>query len=100
MIDRIEDSYRNVECRVLHPNQLTDPFTVDTRVRQGRILSPMMFSYAMDWLMRNVTRDKRQGIQWTVTPVLEDLHFALTSDYYLKDTKITKKTKDPCEDEH
>ena len=57
-------------------NKLTDPFTVDTGVKQGCILSPILFSLAVDWLMRNVTRDKRQGIQWTMTSVLEDLDYA------------------------
>jgi hypothetical protein len=35
-----------------------------------------MFILAMDWLMRETTKDKRREIQWTLTSVIEDLDFA------------------------
>ena len=33
-------------------------------------------SLAIDWIMRNVTHGKRQGLQWSLTSTLEDLDYA------------------------
>ena len=33
-------------------------------------------SLAIDWIMRNVTDGKRQGLQWSLTSTLEDLDYA------------------------
>lgn len=76
LVNIIQSLYENIECQVIHDNKLTEPFGVDTGVKQGCILSPMLFSLAVDWLMRNVTEGRRQGIQWTLTTVLEDLDYA------------------------
>ena len=35
-----------------------------------------MTQRALDWTMREATADKRRGIQWNFTAVLEDLDFA------------------------
>lgn len=57
-------------------NQLTEPFAVNTGVKQGCILSPVLFSLAIDWIMKNIKKGKRQGLQWTLTSILEDLDYA------------------------
>ena len=49
---------------------------MQTGVRQGCILSPTTFLIVIDAVMRNVNRDKRQGIQWGLVNRLEDLDFA------------------------
>ena len=67
--------YENFECRVVHNNQLTDPFMVETGVKQGCILSPLLFSIAIYWIMRRTTEGRRQGIQWTLTSLLDDLDY-------------------------
>ena len=66
----------NFECRVIHNNQVTEPFRVGTGVKQGCILSPVHFSMAVDWLMRTVTQGRHQGIRWILMTVLRDLHYA------------------------
>ena len=76
LVNIIQSLYDEFECRVIHNNQLTEPFMVNTGVKQGCILSPLLFSLAIDWLMRGVTQGRRQGIQWTLTTVLEDLDYA------------------------
>ena len=76
LVDIIKSLYENFECRVTHSNNLTEPFKVNTGVKQGCILSPVLFSLAIDWIMKNVTQGKRQGLQWTLTSVLEDLDYA------------------------
>ena len=44
-------------------------------VRQGYLLSPLLFLVALDWVMRTAF-DRKRGIQWTFTTSLEDLEFA------------------------
>ena len=55
---------------------MSEPFPVRTGVRQGCILSPIMFLIVIDAVMRNVTRDRRRGIRWGLVGRLEDLDFA------------------------
>ena len=63
-------------CQVIHNGKLTDPFSVQTGVRQGCMLSPMIFLMVVDWIMRESTKDSRTGIKWNLISYLEDLDFA------------------------
>ena len=67
LVKVIRSLYENFECRVIHSNQLTELFKVKTGVKQGCILSPLLFSMAIDWIMSRTTEGRRQGIQWTLT---------------------------------
>jgi len=40
-------------------------------------MSGFLFLLALDWIMRKATADKRKGIRWNFTAVLEDLDFAV-----------------------
>lgn len=68
--------YEGFECSVIVDNSLSEWFPVETGVRQGCILSPILFIIAIDWIMRKTTEDKARGIQWTMLSQLEDLDFA------------------------
>ena len=48
LVNIIQAFYKNFECRVIHNNQLTEAFTVDTGV---------LFSVAVDWLMSTVAME-------------------------------------------
>ena len=72
----IQQLYENATCQVIHEGKLTEPFFVQTGVRQGCLLSPTIFLIVIDWVMRKTTKDRRMGIQWTLTKQLEDLDFA------------------------
>ena len=89
----IQELYDDAACQVIHNGKLTEPFNIQTGVRQGCMLSPMIFLIVVDWIMRESTKDVKTGIQWTLTTSLEDLDFAddicLTSQ---KQQHIQQKT--------
>ena len=68
--------YENATCQVTHEGRLTEPFFVQTGVSQGCLLSPTIFLIVIDWVVRTATKDRRMGIQWTLTKQLEELYFA------------------------
>ncbi|XP_059139501.1 uncharacterized protein LOC131927735 [Physella acuta] len=67
--------FEDTTSRVIHKGKLTKPFTVTTGVRQGCMLSPMIFLMVIDWIMLKTTKNDT-GIQWSFTKRLEDLDFA------------------------
>ena len=68
--------YEDATCQVIHDGKLTEPFSVQTGVRQGCLLSPIIFLMVVDWVMRQSTAEQKTGIQWTFNKQLEDLDFA------------------------
>ena len=72
----IQQSYYNSQTREIHNGELTPPFSVKTGVRQGCILSPMLFLLVIDWIMKTTTEGSRTGIQWSLLSQLHDLDFA------------------------
>ena len=98
LVNIIQALYDKFECRVTHNSHPTEPFRVDTGVKQGCILTSVHFSMAVDWSMRTVTKGRHQGIQWTLITVLENLDYAddiglLSSrhpDAHLKAERLSK----------
>ena len=62
----IKNSYEGMICKVVHGQHLTDAFQVRTGVRQGCLLSPILFLLAIDWVLKTSTSERRNGIQWTL----------------------------------
>ena len=75
IIKMIKCIYKDFKCKVIHKGKLSPPFPVKTGVRQGCLLSPLMFILAIDWIMKH-TESKNSGLQWTLTKELHDLDFA------------------------
>ena len=75
IISIIQQLYEDSICQIIHNGKLTQPFAVRTGVRQGCMLSPIIFLIVIDWVMRKTTSDINTGLQWT-TYQLEDLDFA------------------------
>ena len=89
--------YKNVCYSVLHNNKTTDWFTISSGVRQGCVLSPVLFLVATDWVMRETIGNQKRGIRWTLNSPLEDLDFA--DDIVLlasSSNHLQGKTKDLC----
>ena len=49
---------------------------MESGVRQGCVISSILFLVDIDLIMRQTTCDKPRGIQWTLFSQLEDLDFA------------------------
>ena len=76
LVNIIKNSYEGMTCRVIHEGQLTKNFEVKTGVRQGCLLSPFLFILIIYWVMKTATKEKRNGIQWTMQTQLDELDFA------------------------
>ena len=77
LVKLIKAFYENYECCIaLDNNTLTDNFNITTGVRQGCILSPILFLIIIDWVMRKSTNDANRGIPWGEGFNLDDLDFA------------------------
>ncbi|RUS79972.1 hypothetical protein EGW08_012273 [Elysia chlorotica] len=69
----IKSFYSNFRCRV---GNSSTSFEVKTGVRQGCVMSALLFNITIDWVMRRTTEDKSRGIRWNLFSTLEDLDFA------------------------
>jgi hypothetical protein len=63
---------------------LTESFDIKTWVKQGCLLSPFLFLLAIDYIMRESTEGKWNGIQWTMWQQLDDLDFTVHDRSFLK----------------
>lgn len=66
---------RETKCRIIHRGNLREWFTIQSGIKQGCVLSPLLFLLVLDWVMRK-TNVQSNGIQWTITARLDDLDFA------------------------
>ena len=77
LIAVIKASYVNARCSVLHNGQLTRSFAVNQGVRQGCILSPILFLVVIDDILTAAVGDKEvNGIQWRPFEKLSHLDYA------------------------
>lgn len=76
LIKLIRAQYDGFQCRVLHNSRLSEPFSPKTGVRQGCLLSPLLFLLVIDSVIRNALDGEHRGIQWTFDSHLEDLDYA------------------------
>ncbi|CAH8619556.1 unnamed protein product, partial [Heterobilharzia americana] len=72
----IQQLYEDATCQVIHNGKLSDAFEVKARVKQGCLLSPMIFLTVVDWIMQQTVGSEKRGIHWTTEKNLEDLDFA------------------------
>ncbi|BHF80453.1 hypothetical protein SprV_0702358100 [Sparganum proliferum] len=75
IIAMMEAYYRSATARVLVRNNPSQPFRIWSGVRQGCILSPILFNYAIDWILGRALRDS-DGVEFTPGHRLTDLDYA------------------------
>ncbi|BHF75251.1 hypothetical protein SprV_0501834700 [Sparganum proliferum] len=75
IIAMIKAYYRSITVRVLVRNNLPQPFGIRSGVRQGCILSPILFNYAIDWILGRALRDS-DGVEFALGHRLTDLDYA------------------------
>ncbi|XP_073671663.1 uncharacterized protein [Paramisgurnus dabryanus] len=73
LVKLIKSFYKNYSCCVGGSDIW---FEVTTGVRQGCVMSALLFNLVIDWVMRRSTETGHTGIRWTLFSTLEDLDFA------------------------
>ncbi|BHF76999.1 hypothetical protein SprV_0502010100 [Sparganum proliferum] len=69
IIAMIKAYYRSTTARVLVRNNLSQPFSIRSGVRQGCTLSPILFNYATNWILGD-------GVEFAPGHRLTDLDYA------------------------
>ena len=73
----IRATYEGAKCRVLHKNKPSEPFEVRSGVRQGCILSAVLFLIVLGDVLREALKlHQVLGIRWTMTICLQHLDYA------------------------
>jgi hypothetical protein len=75
-IKLIKEGYNQLSCRMLLNGQLTTPFETKSGVRQGCLLSPLLFLVVLDKVLRDSLDGKANGVRWKLTETLGDLVYA------------------------
>jgi endonuclease/exonuclease/phosphatase family metal-dependent hydrolase len=73
VINIIRDLYEGLECCIKLDNGNSDWFSIRTGVRQGCVLSPMLFGIAVDFVMKQAQTGEGLKVDKTV---IEELAFA------------------------
>jgi len=68
--------YHGYECSVLNNGCENNWFLVNSGVRQGCNISPLLFIIATDYLMKTVESSHRNGLRWNLTSKLNYLAYA------------------------
>ena len=76
IIDVIRILHEGFQCSVVVDNGQTDWFPVTSGLKQGCMLSPLLFLVTIDWVMRETNRDQDRGIRWRMEDKLDDLDYA------------------------
>ena len=67
--------YQGSCCAVRTEGILGELFEIHSGVRQGCVLSPLLFAIIMDWVLKR-SMEKQAGIKWIDGKDLSDLDFA------------------------
>ena len=63
MVRVIEGIYAGFECVVVNRSVTSDWFMINSGVKQGCILSGLLFLRCLDWVTRKATADTRREIR-------------------------------------
>nr|VZI49259.1 unnamed protein product [Spirometra erinaceieuropaei] len=75
IIAMIKAYYRSTTARVLVRNNLSQPFGIQSGVRQGCILSSILFNYAIYWILGRALHEG-DDVEFAPEHRLTDLDYA------------------------
>ena len=75
-INLFKNLYQGSTCSVRTDGGCTEDFSIVTGVRQGCVLSPLLFVLVIDFIMRHSVNGPRYGIPWSDDVRLTDLAYA------------------------
>jgi len=75
VVNTIKELYNKSTCQVIHRNRKSESIPVRNGVKQGCVLSPLLFNIVLDTALGKAN-DTQRGIRWTLTDRLEDLDYA------------------------
>ena len=76
VIKVIQSFYKDSRCAVRADGEVGEWFQIITGIRQGCVLSPLIFLLVMDWILRRVADTGNNGLEWVDGQRLTDLDFA------------------------
>ena len=76
LVNMIKTMYRNSKCAVIDRIETSQWFDVKSGVKQGCVISGLLFLIVMDWIMTKTVENDNNGIRWNFATVLEDIDFA------------------------
>jgi hypothetical protein len=76
IVSIIQTIYDQSTFNVLHKNMISEPIPVMNGVKQGCVLSPLLFDASLDCVMSTVTKNSA-GIRWGLCGRLTDLDYAV-----------------------
>ena len=59
-INIIKELYEGSSYQIIHNSKLTNPFPVKTGVRQGCMLSPLIFLLVIDWVTKRTFSNNKK----------------------------------------
>jgi len=74
LVNIIKELYNKSTCQVIHRNRKSENIPVRSGVKQGCVLSALLFNIVLDTALAKAT-DTPRGIRWTLTDRLEDLDY-------------------------
>lgn len=75
IINLIKAFYTEASSQVLHKGKLSNSILIHTGVKQGCVLSPVLFNIILDDILEKVTEEPK-GLRWTLNGFLENLDYA------------------------
>jgi hypothetical protein len=75
VINIMKSFYQDSRCAVRTEGILGEFFEIHSGVRQGCVLSPLLFGIIMDWILKR-SMGEQSGIEWIGGRKLSDLDFA------------------------
>ena len=73
LVNMVKAMYKNCRCAVMDETGHLEWFEVLPGVRQGCVMSGLLFLIVIDWVLRRTVENNRNGIRWKLTTTLDDM---------------------------